>query len=151
MESRSFSPLVRRSVRVGAEEADHDALDDQFLGGQKVGVARVFGAEERLAVLEHVAFQRRFAVDQGGNDVLGAWFARGEEDGVAVEDARVDHRVAAYAQGEEFRGGPYAERHGVDGDVAVGLRDLRCDAEAGGDGAEARDLGEGAAARVRLG
>src|ERR1051326_1034662 len=82
--------LMNCSARAGPQQADHHALDDELGGGQQVGVAGIFGAEERGAALDEKTFERGFAVDQRGNDVLLAWFARREEDGVAVEDAGVD-------------------------------------------------------------
>ena len=84
---------------------------------------------------------------QRGDDVTGTRLARGEKNGVTVQDAGVDHRVAAHAEREELRVWTDAERHRVDRDVAVGLL-LGFDWQAGGDGAVEGDLDERAAARM---
>ncbi len=136
------------SGAAGAEEADHHALDDELVGGQKVGVAGILGAEEGTSLFEEVALQRRFAVDERGDDVAGAGVAGGEEDDVAVENTRVDHGVAADAEREKAGVGADAEGRGVDGDVAVGLLFGRS-RQAGGNRAEERNLRQSAAPRVR--
>jgi hypothetical protein len=106
-------------------------LDDEFGGGEEVGVAGVFGAEKGSAALREETFEDGFAVDEGGDDIAGARLARSEEDDVVFDDAGADHRIAADAKGEEFGVGAEAERGGVDGDVAVGLLFVG-DGEAGG-------------------
>ncbi len=42
---------IALSVRLDAEQADHHALDDQFGGGEQIGVTGILGAQERLAAL----------------------------------------------------------------------------------------------------
>lgn len=121
------------------EEADHHALNDEFGGGEEVGVARIFGAEEGAAALDQETFQRGFAVDESGDDGTGAWVARRKEDRVAVEDVGPGHGIAADAEGEEAGAGGDAEGGGVDGDVAVGFL-FGGGGEAGGDGAVKGDF-----------
>lgn len=56
---------------VGAEEADHDALDHEFPGGNQVGVGGVLGAEERLAVVHKVPLEGCFPVHEAATMSLG--------------------------------------------------------------------------------
>ncbi len=127
-----------------AEEADHHALNDEFGGGEEVGIARIFGAEEGAAALDEETFQSGFAVDEGGDDGTWARVARSEEDGVAVENMGAGHGIAADAEGEKAGAGGDAEGGGVDGDVAVGLL-FGGGGEAGGDGAVEGNFKEGSA------
>jgi hypothetical protein len=136
-----------KSGGAGAEEADHDALDDEFGGGEEVGVAGVFGVEKRAAALEEKPFESRFAVDEGGDDVARARFARCEEDDVVFGDVGAEHGIAADAQGEKFGVGADAEGGGVNGDVAVGFLFVG-GGEAGGDHAVEGNAEERAVSRM---
>ena len=126
---------------MSAEEADHDALDDELGGGEEVGVAGIFRAEEGAAALKDEAFERGLAVDEGGDDVAGTWLAGGEEDDVVFDDVGADHGIAADAEGEEAGIGAEAEGGGIDGDRALGLLFIGR-GEAGRDHAVERDAQE---------
>ena len=107
--------------RGGAEEADHEALDEELGGGEEVGVAGVGGAEEGAAALHEEVFEGGLAVDEGGDDLAWAGVAGGEEDGVAVENVGVDHGVAAHAQGKQGDAGREAVGGGIDGEDRIGF------------------------------
>lgn len=139
-----------RSISVRAEQSDHDALDDELLGRQQVRVARIFGAEEGTPTLDEEALQGRLAVDEGGDDILGARLAGREKDGVAFDDAGIDHRVAADTQGKDLAVGPDTKGGGIDGNKAIRLL-LGIDREAGRDDTEDRYLDQRTLTRVRRG
>ncbi len=122
-----------------AEKADHHALNDELRGGEEIGVARIFGAEEGAAALDEETFQSGFAVDESGDDGAGSRVARREEHGVAVEDIGAGHGIAADAEGEKAGAGGDAEGGGINGDVAVGLL-FGGGGKAGGDGAVEGDF-----------
>jgi hypothetical protein len=130
-----------KSGGAGAEEADHHALDDEFGGGEEVGVAGIFSAEEGAAALREETLEGGFAVDEGGDDIAGTRLAWGEEDDVVFDDVGADHGIAANAEGEEFGVGAETEGSGVDGDVALGVLIIG-GGEAGGDHAVERDAEE---------
>ena len=124
-----------------AEEGDHHALDDEFVGWDEVGVLRVFGAQEGAAVFDQVAFQGGFAVDEGGHDVAVVGFAQFEHDEIAVENVRTGHGLAADAHGEGAGGAADVERVEVGVDAAVGallarLRKSRRDVAVDGNGGD---------------
>jgi hypothetical protein len=126
---------------VSAEEADHHAVDEELGGGEKIGVARVFGAEKGATALDEETLEGGLAVDEGGDDVVRAGFAGGEEDDVVFDDVGADHGIAADAEGEEAGIGAEAEGGGIDGDRALGLLFIGR-GEAGRDHAVERDAQE---------
>jgi hypothetical protein len=103
--------------------------------------------EKRAAALEEKPFESRFAVDEGGDDVARARFARCEEDDVVFGDVGAEHGIAADAQGEKFGVGADAEGGGVNGDVAVGFLFVG-GGEAGGDHAVEGNAEERAVSRM---
>lgn len=124
-----------------AEEGDHDALDDEFVGGDEVGVGGVFGAEVGAAASEEVGFEGAVAVDEGCDDAAVGGGLEFEDDDVAVEDVGAGHRVAADAEGEGAGVSRDAEGVDVHVDAAVAVFGLE-ERVAGGDGAEEGDGGE---------
>ena len=83
-----------------AEQGDEDPLDDEFAGGNQVGILGVGGAEERMSFFDQIAFEGGFAIDQRGHDVPFAGFPEFENHGIAMADMGIDHRVAAHFEGE---------------------------------------------------
>ena len=108
-----------RSVAELPDEGDHDALDDQFAGGEEIGEARVFGFQIGTAALVEVAFQRGLAVDQCSDDRTGPRLAVFKDDEVAVADVGPDHGVAPHFQGEDAAARGDADAGGVDGEDTV--------------------------------
>lgn len=115
-------------------------MDDEFGGGEEVGIAGVFGVEKGPAAFLEETFEGRFAVDEGGDDLPRGRFARGEEDDIVFEDVGSNHGVAAHPQTEDATITTEAERRGVDCDGFVGLEILGVGGgKAGGDDAEYRN------------
>jgi len=132
-----------------AEEADHNALDDEFGGGEEIGIARVFRAKEGASTFLEEAFKGGLAVDEGGDDLAGRGFTRGEEDDVVFEDIGADHGIAANAEAKESGVAGEAEGGGIDGDGFVGLGVLGVGGrETRGDDTEHGDLEQGRAAEA---
>lgn len=122
-------------------------MDDEFGGGQEVGVAWVFGPKKGPAAFLQEPFEGGLAIDEGSDDLPGRGFTWGEEDDVVFEDVGSDHGVPADAEAEEAGVAPEAERGGIDGHRFVGLDVLGVGGgEAGGDDAEDGDLEQGGAA-----
>ena len=114
-------------------------MDDEFGGGQEVGIVRVLRAEKGVAAFLEETFEGGLAVNEGGDDLAGRRFARGEEDNVVLEDVGADHGIAAHLQAEDAAVATEAKRRGVDGYGFVGLEVLGVGGrEAGGDDAEAQ-------------
>lgn len=109
------------------DQSDHDALDLEFARWDEIGKLGVFGLEVGLRVLDEVAFQSRFTVDQGGDDVAGTRFANFQDNQVTVADEGTDHGFTAYFECEAFRGTRDAEGVHIDGDALLGvLHHVRC-------------------------
>lgn len=126
----------RQSWFASTQEGDHDALDDEFGGGDEFWIAGVFGAECRgFPAFEDEGFECAFVVDEGGDDIA---VARGdavfEDDRVSIEDMASDHGIAPDLEGEGAGGGADAEGGDIDGDAAVGFL-LLVACESCGDGA----------------
>lgn len=130
-----------------ADEGEEDALDDEFAGGDEVGVGGVFGLEVGAAGLDDVAFEGGFAIDEGGDDVVAAGFFDFHDDVVAIEDVGIDHGVPTDAEGEGAGGFGNAEGVDVDGDGAF-LFGFDIGGVAGGDGAEDGDVEDFGAVEV---
>ena len=46
-----------------------DTLDDEFVRGDEIREARIFGLEKRFAALDEIAFEGGLSVDESGNDI----------------------------------------------------------------------------------
>lgn len=121
-------------------------MDDEFGGGQEIGVGGILGAEEGLAALHEEALQRGLAVDERGDDVTRSRFARREKNDVAVEDAGTGHGVAAHAESEEAAVRTQAEGGGIDGEVTIRFL-FAGGGQTGGDRAVERNVEQGGAAK----
>lgn len=115
-----------------AQEGDEDALDDEFVGGDKVREVGVFSLKVGFSFVGDVAFECGFAIDEGGDDFVVSWLASFEDDGIAVTDVGVDHGIAADAEGEGFSFSGDAEGLDIDGEAAFLLL-LGVFRKAGGD------------------
>ena len=102
-----------------ADEGDEHALDDEFAGGDQVGVVGIFRPQEGFAAIQQVAFEGGFAIDEGGDDIAFAGFTLFQNDGVAIADVGIDHGIAAHPQGKGAAGTANAEGSDVDGDAAL--------------------------------
>ena len=128
----------RRLASVFAEEADEAALDLDAIGREDAGfVGGVGGFEGDGVALAAEALEGGFfVIDEGHDDLAG----RGgdllfDDDGVAIENAGVDHGIAAHFERVVFAG---AEHFGGNGNgVGVGLD--RLDGGTGSDAAHDRD------------
>lgn len=123
-----------------ANEPDHHALNHQLTGGQKVGKLGVLGLEVGLRILNQVALERRFTVDERSDNVTGARFADFEDDDVAVADEGTDHGLATHFEREAFRGAGDAEGLDIDGDALLRVLDHVGGSHSGGNLAENRDV-----------
>ena len=56
-------------LRPSDDELEH-ALDDQFVGGDEVGILGVLGFEERLGAAQQEGFQRALAINQRAHGLL---------------------------------------------------------------------------------
>src|SRR6185312_2829089 len=87
-----------------AHEPDHHAEDLEAVVGTNGRVRLVLGAQDELAALAVEALQRELVVDDRDDDVAtlrgGALL---DDDEIAVEDTRVDHRVALDADQHRLR------------------------------------------------
>ncbi len=129
-------PAARRSV--AAEDADQLALDAHAVRRQDANlVGRVRGLQRDRGTAATEALQRRFLlVDQGDDDVAGVGgLGLLDHRHVAVENAGLDHRIAAHFQRVMIARAEHFRRH-VDG-VAAGLQ--RLDRRACRDPAHHRD------------
>ena len=115
-----------------ADEGDHDALDDEFLGGDEVWVVGVFGFQVGLPIFDEVALEGGFTVDEGRDDVSRTGLANFEDHEVTAEDVGIDHRISAHLQSEGLGVSGDAEGLDVDRNAAVELL-LLIRGEAGGD------------------
>jgi hypothetical protein len=122
------------------DESDHDALNEEFARGQKIGKVGILGVKEGLGIFDDIAFQRALAIDERGDDVPWARFTDFENDEVAVADEGTDHGFAAHFEGEAFRGARNAESVHVHGDASVGVLHHVCCSHACGDLAEDRNV-----------
>src|SRR5581483_118740 len=85
------------------EQTDHaaDDADQADVARDDRLVGRVLGDQLHVAVTPLEALHGRVAVDQGDHDgAVARLLLRPHEDHVAVEDARVDHAVAAHLEQE---------------------------------------------------
>lgn len=124
-----------------SQQRDHDALDDEFSGGDEIGEFGVFCLEVSFTFLGNEAFEGGFTIDEGGDDIAVAGFAFFEDDGVAVADMGVDHGFAADTEGEGFVFATAAEGGDVDGEAAFGFWSAAI-AKAGGDAAVDGDVAD---------
>src|SRR6266571_4564021 len=139
-------PLERVASSISPEQPDQLALNLHAIWRQDAHlVAGVGGLERDRGAAAAEALERRLLlVDQSDDDVAGVGgFGAADERDVAVEDAGVDHGIAAHFEREMIAGRKQVGRH-VDGVAAVLDR---LDRRAGGDAAHHRN-GDRAAALV---
>lgn len=111
-------------MRVGAKQADHDALNNEFGGGRQIGIVWIFRAQERTPALHEEAFESGFPIDERGYDVAWTRLAERQENNITIENAGTGHGVAANRQGEERCGDTrvaVAQKSGGNRDIAVRL------------------------------
>src|SRR6266566_7511733 len=139
-------PLERVASSISPEQPHQLALNLHAIWRQDAHlVARIGGLERDRGAAAAEALERRLLlVDQGNDDVAGVGnLGAAEQRDVAVEDAGIDHGIAAHFQREMIPGREQVGRH-VDGVAAVLDR---LDRRAGGDAAHDRN-GDRAAALV---
>src|SRR5262249_36357950 len=84
-----------------ADERDHDALDNEFLRRDEVGIAGVFGTKEGLAPVQEEGLERAFVVDERRHHIPVAWrHAVFQDHEIAVHNALPHHRVTPNFKGE---------------------------------------------------
>src|SRR6516164_6550157 len=96
-------PRRRMTTSIPAEQADQLALDAHPVGRQDAYlVSGIRGLErDRCAAAAETLEGCLFVVDQGDDDVAGVGAIGAlEQRDVAVEDAGLDHRIAAHFEGE---------------------------------------------------
>ena len=86
-----LQPLARVT-----DQGHHDALDDQFLRRDQVGVVLVLGFEEGASVANQVSLQGGFPINEGGHDVAGLGITDFQDNVVTAENMGVDHGVPAH-------------------------------------------------------
>src|SRR6266581_3507577 len=114
-------PLERVASSISPEQPDQLALNLHAIWRQDAHlVAGVGGLERDRGAAAAEALERRLLlVDQSDDDVAGVGrFGAADERDVAVEDAGVDHGIAAHFEREMIAGRKQVGRH-VDGVAAV--------------------------------
>ena len=66
----------------------------------EIGVSRIFGLEINAPLFLDEPLKRAFAVDQGGDDIVGLRLLFFQNDDIAGKNAGVDHAVAPHPDGE---------------------------------------------------
>src|SRR4051794_24905875 len=92
----------RRTGSVAPEEPDELALDLHPVRTEDPGLVGGIGGfqSDRGAATPQALQRRLLVVDEGDDDVAGVGIVlAADEDGVIVEDARLDHRIAADFEG----------------------------------------------------
>src|SRR5215469_1095242 len=133
-------------ISIPPEQPDQFALDAHAVGWKDANlISRIGRLERNRGAAAAEALKRGlFVIDQGDDDVTGIGCFRAlDQRNVAIEDAGLDHRIAADFERKMIAGGEQVRRH-IDG-MAAGLDCL--DRRAGGNAAHNRHR-NGAAAIV---
>ncbi len=105
----------------GADERTEHSLDEKFLCGDQVWIFGIFRPEERTSILDEIALERCFAVDECRDDIAVAGFRELEDDDVAIQDAGSDHRISAHLQRKGARIFWQPNRIRIDSDAPIWL------------------------------
>lgn len=122
-----------------ADQGEEDALNDEFAGRDEIRIGGVFCFQVGATGLDHVTFEGSFAIDEGGDDVIAAWFFDFHDDVVAIENVSIDHGIPADAKGEGAGGLGDTQGIDVDGNGAF-LFGFDIGGVTGWDCAEDRDV-----------
>src|SRR4051794_3642624 len=99
--SSSLRAIRPGAVRLPTNERNHHALHVQLARRNEIRIHRVLRLQIFPAAIDYVTLERCLAVNQRGDDVaVVRVFAVFEDDNVAVENVRIDHRIAADSQRE---------------------------------------------------
>ena len=115
-----------------------DTLDDEFVRGDEIREARIFGLEKRFAALDEIAFEGGLSVDESGNDIATEGVFEFEDHDIAWQDTCAVHGVAPDFEGEDPGSSREMEGVEVDGEKALWFLVL-IGGNACGDGAEDGD------------
>ena len=115
-----------------------DTLDDEFVRGDEIREARIFGLEKRFAALDEIAFEGGLSVDESGNDIATEGVFEFEDHDIAWQDTCAVHGVAPDFEGEDSGASREMEGVEVDGEKALWFLVL-IGGKACGDGAEDGD------------
>lgn len=115
-----------------------DTLDDEFVSGDEIREARIFGLEKRFAALNEIAFEGGLSVDERGNDIAILGVFEFEDHDIAWQDACPVHGVAPDFEGEDPRASREVEGVEFDGEKSLWFLVL-ISGMACGDGAEDGD------------
>ena len=109
---------------MGSDQGAKDTLDDEFLCRDQVEVEWILSSEKGLPILNQVALERDFPVDQGGHDVAVPWNGMLQDDDISLQDPSPDHRVSPHLQGKGLGIAGQANALRIDHDAPVRLLHL---------------------------
>lgn len=118
--------FARRALMVAADKPDELALDLDAIGSENTGFVGRIGSLERDGCAPAAeALECRFLViDQRHDDFTGIGGVRiADDDGVAIEDAGLDHRIALHLQRIMLPPADHFGRHGDFMGIVLDSRD----------------------------
>lgn len=138
--SRALRRLSGSALTHVPDEPDHDALDNKFTRGQKVGKFRILSLQVGLGIFDDVTFQGALSIYERGHDVFGTRLTDFENHQIAIANQSANHGFSTHLEREAFGGAWNTESVHIHGDASVGMLHHVSGSHAGGDLAKDRNI-----------